>query len=243
MKNYIFHVHTYRCRHCSNESDESFIESAIQLGASYIAFSDHAPFPDNPFNNRMDITELPEYIETLSFLREKYAKHISVQIGLEIEYIRSFNDYYQKLSETEGLDFLLLGQHFYHSANNQYSFSDLTEFRIKNEAHGIINAMIEGIQTGFFRTIAHPDRAFRYCKEWGSEEGTLARRLIATAVKCGVMLEQNQASKEKGLYKSEFWNLFKSMYASSTFNEYIIQGLDAHSVSDMERRYISITGD
>ena len=51
--NYIFHVHTHRCNHASDECDEKYIERGLQLGASEIVYTDHAPFPGNPFNNRM----------------------------------------------------------------------------------------------------------------------------------------------------------------------------------------------
>ena len=53
--NYMFHVHTYRCKHAFNGiSDEDVIEMAISLGKDSIYFTDHAPFPENPFGNRMD---------------------------------------------------------------------------------------------------------------------------------------------------------------------------------------------
>ena len=78
----IFHVHTYRCKHASEERDWEYIEKAIELGATKIAFTDHAPFPGNPFGNRMDIEQLPEYLDTLQSLKEKYQDKIIVKIGL-----------------------------------------------------------------------------------------------------------------------------------------------------------------
>ena len=42
----IFHVHTFRCGHAENVSDEEYIKKAISLGASGIWFTDHAPFPE-----------------------------------------------------------------------------------------------------------------------------------------------------------------------------------------------------
>lgn len=43
--NYIFHVHTYRCGHASDETDEDYVKRAVELGADSITFTDHAPFP------------------------------------------------------------------------------------------------------------------------------------------------------------------------------------------------------
>ena len=34
--NYIFHVHTRRCKHASDENNEKYIQRALQLGANEI---------------------------------------------------------------------------------------------------------------------------------------------------------------------------------------------------------------
>lgn len=54
----IFHVHTYRCGHAENIQDECYIKKAISAGASGIWFTDHAPFPGDPFGGRMKYSEL-----------------------------------------------------------------------------------------------------------------------------------------------------------------------------------------
>lgn len=54
----LFHVHTFRCGHAENVPDTAYIERAIELGASDIWFSDHAPFPGDPFRNRMKYDDL-----------------------------------------------------------------------------------------------------------------------------------------------------------------------------------------
>lgn len=52
--NYIFHVHTRRCKHASDDNNEKYIQRALQLGANKIVYTDHVPFPGDPFTNRMD---------------------------------------------------------------------------------------------------------------------------------------------------------------------------------------------
>ena len=88
-----FHIHTKRCGHASGE-DREYIEKAIELGAPRIVFTDHAPFPGNPFRNRMIVEELPEYMETFRRLKEEYAGKIEIMIGLECEYLPGFHSYY-----------------------------------------------------------------------------------------------------------------------------------------------------
>ena len=81
---YLFHVHTFRCGHAEMVSDEEYIKKAIGLRATDICFTDHAPFPGNPFGGRMKYEELPEYISTLKNLKEQYQRKIKIHIGLEM---------------------------------------------------------------------------------------------------------------------------------------------------------------
>lgn len=88
----LFHIHTYRCGHAEMVSDDVYIEKAISLGADSVWFSDHVPFPGDPFGNRMRYAELEEYLDTLSALKEKYKGQISVHIGLEAERVDGRDD-------------------------------------------------------------------------------------------------------------------------------------------------------
>ncbi len=42
IENEIFHMHTYRCRHASDEGDEIYVKKAVSLGVSRIVFTDYA---------------------------------------------------------------------------------------------------------------------------------------------------------------------------------------------------------
>ena len=110
---YLFHVYTVRCGHAKMAPDEEYIKKAIGLGATDFWFTDHAPFPDNPFGGRMKYEELPEYISTLKNLKDRYQRQIKIHIGLEIEYFEGYDrgGYYQELSDNSDLEILLLGQH------------------------------------------------------------------------------------------------------------------------------------
>ena len=232
-----FHIHTFRCKHAGDEDDELYIRKAIELGAKRIIFTDHAPFPGNPFGNRMDYDQLQEYITTLERLKEKYRKHTSVQIGLEIEYLPSFKDYYYELAEK--LDWLILGQHMYEYSPGVYSFNDTKEVKDQVEYIGLCEAMIEGMKTGLFRVVAHPDRAFRRRKEWDNSIEKISRKLIDTAIKTGTVFEKNVSSlRRKHQYWKEFWNLLDEMLLEDESKKaFWIKGLDAHSVEELEKSF------
>ena len=229
----IFHVHTYRCKHASGENDEQYIKKAIELNASKITFTDHALFPNNPFGNRMAIEELPEYVNTLKLLKEKYAAVINVQIGLEIEYLPSYNNYYKWLKESKWFDILMIGQHFYECSDGKYSFQLDNKTPLIHEYKGLGKALLDGIDTGYFDAIAHPDRMFRECREWTPEMEKISAMVIKRAIDKNIMLEQNLSSMEKKYqYWIQLWNM-------ATEEVSIVKGIDAHSVLDLEKILIN----
>lgn len=224
----LFHIHTYRCKHAGNEKEESYIKRAIELGASRITFTDHAPFPDNPFGNRMNIECLQEYINTSKTLRNEFKKDIDIKIGLEIEYFPSFSDYYKWLYETGDFDVLMLGQHMYECESGEYSFLLDKDVLKREEAKGLGNAIITGMMTGYFDVVAHPDRIFRKCESWNLNMEELSKDIIKVAIENKVVLEKNISSmNKKNQYWNEFWELVPNYVE-------VITGLDAHSVAELK---------
>ena len=219
-----FHVHTFRCKHADEIPDTAYIDKAIELGAPRIVFTDHSPFPGNLFGNRMKIEMLPEYITTMYRLKEEYRGRIEILAGLEVEYLPSFREFYQELKTDPGLDLLILGQHFYEHEPGWYSFLDEDK---SGEYIGLCEAMIQGVETDLFDVVAHPDRAFRRRKSFGSEEGSLADRLIYAATSHGSYLELNYSSMHR---KRQFWHEFWDRLSNQAM---MIYGLDAHSVEEM----------
>jgi len=221
----IFHVHTYRCGHAENIPEEEYIKKAISLKATDIYFTDHAPFPGDIFMGRMKLSELYQYIDNLTLLKNKYKKIISIHIGLEIEYFPDFIDYYKKLKNQ--VEFLILGQHMY-KINEIYSFMLPEEQLKKEEALGLCLAMIEGIETGLFTVCAHPDRMFRRQTYWNNEMSMLSKKIINLAYKHQVILEKNISSMlTPNCYWPQFWNLVPEHVDT-------IIGIDAHKLSDLD---------
>jgi len=233
MSKTAFHVHTYRCGHAENIPDECYVKKALDLGIEDIWFTDHAPFPDNPFGHRMSYEQLDEYIRTLSALKKQYHSKINIHIGLETEYFLSYDKagYYQQLHSMPELEMLLLGQHMAEMSPLKYSFSETEEYLSKNEHRLLGNAMIQGIKTGYFNAVAHPDRIFRRCTVWNTEMENSALEIINTAVLADIPLEMNLSSLENPKnYKKEFWQLVPDTAGR-------IVGLDAHFLCEMETRY------
>lgn len=239
-ENDLFHIHTYRCRHAEEVSDEAYVQKAIALGKKRIWFSDHAPFPGDMFKYRMMCEEMEGYLSTLEGLREKYREQIQVLIGFEIEYFPSFDQmgYYQKIKEDRRVDFLLLGQHLAEDSQQPGTYTNSwNRERLEKEEHAALaQGICDGINAGYFDAVAHPDRIFRRCREWNAEMEQISRAIIAAAKEKEIPIERNLSSmEEEYLYWEEFWNLVDE-------DTLQITGLDAHSLDEMERRSLKLTG-
>lgn len=224
----IFHVHTYRCQHASNEREIDYIKTAIELGANKIVFTDHAPFPNNTFNYRMDMNELGDYVKTLSDLKRRYGELIDIKIGLEIEFIPKYLDYYSVLKNERAIDILLLGQHFSQMADGRYTF----ELKDKSqEALYLVDSIVAGMETGFFDVVAHPDQIFRRTKKGDFDIEELSRTIKISAMQTGTILEKNISNmfdkKRKNLYREKFWT-------DLPIGLETIYGVDAHSIEEMK---------
>lgn len=223
----LFHVHSYRCKHAEEIPDEAYVLKAIELGADSITFTDHAPFPDNPFKGRMQYEELSEYVASIKHLQEKYGNQLIVKCGLEIEYLPSFKAYYKELHDSNEFEVLMLGQHFYEISSGAYSF--MVPEKNAWEYQGCMDALMEGISTGLFSVVAHPDHSFRRIKSWTTDCELKSKQLIALAREKDVILEQNFSSQHHSKhYRTEFWGLVPP-------ENKVLQGIDAHSISDIER--------
>ncbi len=225
LENEIFHVHTKRCKHAGNDEDYQYVEAAVNLGADRIVFTDHAPFPGNPFRGRMEMDELQGYIDSVQALRKEYAGKIEVMLGLEIEYLPSFDTYYRELRKSNEFDLLMLSQHFCENEDGSYSFQEEDK---SEEFKGLSAATVQGIETGLFDVVAHPDRIFRRCKAWNSELMNASYDIIFAAASHSMFLEKNLTSQRR---KNHYWEPFWVRAAEKP----ILTGYDAHSVEEMER--------
>jgi histidinol-phosphatase (PHP family) len=220
-QNSVFHVHTYRCGHAEKVLDEEYVKKAVSIGSKRIYFSDHAPFPGDPFSQGMKYSELDEYMRALSELREKYKSEIDVKIGLEIEYLTSYDLYYQELKER--LDFLLLGQHIYESAPGVYHFENSVTNR--QRTMGIFENIENGLGRGYFDCVAHPDRYCDRYDQWNAEYQIHFDNIKQICREKHIWIEYNLASAENCVCSRRFWREMED-------NDVVI-GCDAHCLADI----------
>ena len=215
------HTHTTRCHHAEG-TDEEYVLAAIDRGFKTLGFSDHTPhrYPDGFVSRvRMTPVQLPEYADSIRALKEKYADQITIHLGVEAEYFPElFSDTLALLREN-GVEYMLLGQHFL-VPGEAYNCASPTEDESLLESY--CNLVIQAMETGLFTYVAHPDFV-NFVGERNIYERHM-RRLCRTAKGCDIPLEINKL----GLLVERHYpsNRFFSIVAEEGCK--VVIGSDAH---------------
>lgn len=217
-----FHTHTIRCGHAEGE-DEEYVKQAIAAGIKTLGFSDHAPYDyGNGWydGGRMSFSEAVDYALSVRKLKAKYADKIDIYLGFEMEYYPALFKGFLRSIEPLNVDYLILGQHY---LNNEYDGKYcLARDNTEEELVAYVNQTIEGLATGKFSYLAHPD-VFRFN---GSDEvySREMKRLCEYAKEKDIPLEFNfWGFADDRSYPSE--RFFK--IAGEAGNT-VIYGADAH---------------
>ena len=79
-----YHSH---CTFCDGRSiPEDFVRFAITHGFRAYGFSSHSPLPFETFWN-MSKDDMPEYLQEIKRLKQKYSDQLEIYAGLEIDYL------------------------------------------------------------------------------------------------------------------------------------------------------------
>ena len=225
-----YHTHTEHCRHAIGSKRE-YIEAAIAQGLDTLGFSDHVPMPYpggyRPMGVRVPIDELEEYVSSLCELREEYADRIRILIGFEAEYYPALFEDMLNLLGQYPYDYLIMGQHY---INNETDVPDSSSFAAHTDGdslHLYVDQVLEGLSTGKFTYIAHPD-VFNFQGDEQVYEREM-RRLCQGCLKLGVPLELNLLGLRYGRYypSDRFFRI-----VGEVGNE-VVLGCDAHRPCDM----------
>ncbi|HEX3077744.1 MAG TPA: histidinol-phosphatase [Lachnospiraceae bacterium] len=229
-----YHTHTSRCLHAQG-SEEDYVLSAIHANIEVLGFSDHAPFPDKDYGLRMPYDQLKAYLNTLDSLSDKYAENIKVVKGLEIEYLPEYNQYYEDLLTKEGLQYLLLGEHFFSSTSGFFNIYNAISTDIYIE---YANAVASAMETQYFKMVAHPDLFLLNPFAWDRNCEAACEIIINAAIKTNTILEFNANGFRRG--KKVYPDGTRYQYPHRTFwkkissaNIPVIIGSDCHNPSQI----------
>lgn len=170
-----YHTHTRWCRHATGEI-EDYIQEAVRKGLRAVAITEHVPHSQNFDPRRMQWEEFPAYNAELDRLIEKYQDQIHVIKGFECEYYPFALENYKMFRDQYGYKLLILGHHT-NKDRTADNFAPKGEAEMKQYA----DEVIEGLRTGLFTFLAHPDVPF--CGYTGSADFALEQmgRILPSA--------------------------------------------------------------
>lgn len=230
-----YHTHTTRCQHATG-SDEEYVVSAIKGGYQELGFSDHTPWKyhtDYVSDIRMTTEELPEYIESLRSLREKYKNQISIKIGLECEFFPEYIHWLKNMIKEFQLDYIIFGNHHFHTDERFTYFGRHTDNKDMLELYE--ESALEGMESGLFAYFAHPDLFMRSYPAFDHHCKVISRHICRTAAKLNIPLEYNIAYEKSNETRGvitipcpEFWKIAANEKCTA------IIGVDAHNNRELE---------
>lgn len=112
-----YHTHHYRCGHARGHMAE-YIEAAIARGIDEVGLSDHGPIyhlgpnPHAAPRTAMSQHELPNYINEMIELRDRYAGRITVKLGVESDAVAGWGDHFRDLWRRYPLDYVIGSIHW-----------------------------------------------------------------------------------------------------------------------------------
>ena len=233
-----YHTHTSRCMHAEG-SEESYIQTALAHGYQVLGFSDHTPWPFPEYESycRMTLAQLPEYVATIRELQQKYADKMHIYLGLEAEYAPDYMDWLRDAKKEYQLDYLIFGNHFYHSEESGIYFGK------KDPSPELIEAYVEhtikAMESGLYTYMAHPDVFLDRAPAVDAHAEKAMHQICQAAVRYHMPLEYNMLGESRRILEKREENGFCG-YTTPAFwkiaAQYPIQaivGCDAHKADSL----------
>ena len=216
-----YHTHTYRCGHARG-TEEEYVKAAIESGLAVLGFSEHSTYlmhPEAAQKQSLTTEDLPAYADAVSKAAQLHKNEIAVHLGIEAEYFPdTFNDLRMVLLDN-GIEYLLLGQHFLDSPACQRARDAIWDPAILEH---YCDQVIAGMQTGAFSYVCHPD-----CILFLGDRKLLKeqlRRICKEAKACGLPLEINLL----GIHKQKHYPCPEFFELLAEEGNTVILGADAH---------------
>ena len=229
-----YHNHNYLCGHALGNVKD-YIDVAVKKGYQIFGISDHGYIPQ--MSDRMNRNDFfNNYLKQFEEIKDY---NIIVKKGLEFEYFKENIDLYKEMRKY--VDYLVLGEHIFYRNGKlrsvHYDELDDEDFILYEKN------CIEGLKTGLFDFIAHPEIAF-YNIENISETGMRClENIVKYCTENDIIMEVNvNGLRRKPIGKvryryprQEYLDLLKKYHTK------VIVSDDAHVISEINDDYTKIT--
>lgn len=235
--NFCYHTHTPRCGHAYG-TDEGYVTEAIANGLVRLGFSDHCMFPgmDEPYM-RGNSSLIGDYLESIGSLKNKYQGKVDIYVGFEAENMGKGRIAWLRDMLLVKLDYLILGQHGRSGGTRTDFYGSHADKKWADEQY--LHDLLEGMETGLFAYVAHPDLFLEWNETLLPRHIEMAKAIASKAKELDIPLEMNcgylrRYREWKDVASTAwmhypyptFWKVIKESGAKVTL------GVDAHAPSD-----------
>ena len=216
-----YHTHTVRCGH-GQGTEAEYVQAAISSGMEILGFSEHCTYlmhPEASDKPCLTVAGLTDYAETVRKLAQEHHSQLQIHLGIEAEYFPETFPELRCILRDQGVEYLLLGQHFLDSPYKQRTRNEIYDPQILTH---YCDQIIEGMQTGAFTYVAHPD-----CILFLGDRTCLKeqlRRICREAKSCDLPLEINLL----GIHKQKHYPCKEFFELLAEEGNTVILGADAH---------------
>jgi len=194
-----YHMHTPLCRHATGEPEE-YTKRALELGLQEIGFSDHAPMPQDDFDNwRMNTGQLDEYVANVRRAQQDFPQ-LTIRLALEVDYLPGYEDWIRGLAARHPWDYFIGSVHY---VSDDWAIDDpqkLSEWKHRNadEVWAVyFERLAQAAETGFFEIIGHADLPKKFGHRPSRDGAPLYEKFLSAAKKHNCAIELNTAGLRK----------------------------------------------
>ncbi len=223
-----FHTHTARCNHALG-TDEDYVLAAIEGGYDVLGFSDHIPWDyksDYHGRSRMSLDDVEDYASSIKALKDRYRDRIAIRLGFECEYFPEYLDQVTALKDKYDIEYFIFGNHYHKSDEvSRFYGASCNDEELKR----YVSDLKEGMATGIFAYIAHPDLFMRARRVFDDKCRDTSIEICKWAKENDIILEYNLEGLRKGFGypDGDFWKV------AASFKNRVIIGVDAHEPSSL----------
>ncbi len=192
-----YHTHTPLCKHAEGWPVE-LVRRAEELQLAEIGISDHNPMPEKFDDWRMDLEELPLYLEAVAHAREK--ARIPVRLGLECDFLPGQETWIEDLSKEADWDYLIGSVHYVlpgWDVDNPAKLSEWTRYSVDDVWQIYFETFEKAIRSGLFDFMAHPDLVKKFGRRPEGDLRWFYEGCIAAAAEVGALFELSTAGLRK----------------------------------------------
>lgn len=108
-----YHTHTPLCLHASGTPAE-YVQAAVRAGLKEYGISDHAPMPDEPFDNwRMKQADIPAYLDWINEAKKlARPQGLTIRTGMECDWFPGLESWVEHLKGLHDWDYLIGSVHY-----------------------------------------------------------------------------------------------------------------------------------